>query len=71
MDKKSRKKSNFDFHEDVSQQILYKLGYKNIRKICSFIYNKYEKSQAKKFDALIKSPLNLLNDLKKLILIQL
>lgn len=52
--KKKGKKVIFDFHEDVSQQILYKTWIpKKIRKIISAIYKQYEKGKAKEFDALI------------------
>lgn len=52
--KKRGKKVVFDFHEDVSQQILFKTWIpKKIRKFTSSIYEKYEKSKAKNFDALV------------------
>lgn len=52
--KKEGKKVIFDFHEDVSQQILFKPWIpKIIRKFTSKIYKKYEKNRIKKFDALI------------------
>lgn len=48
------KKVIFDFHEDVSQQILTKVWIpKSIRKIVSKLYKLYESSKIKKFDALI------------------
>ncbi|MFA9375911.1 MAG: glycosyltransferase family 4 protein [Lachnotalea sp.] len=52
--KRKGKKVIFDFHEDVSQQILFKIWIpKPIRKFVSVIYKKYEKDKAKEFDALI------------------
>ncbi len=64
--KKAGKKVIFDFHEDVSQQILYKTWIpKILRKIVASIYNKYEKSQAKKFDALITVTPKFVERLKK------
>lgn len=52
--KKRGKKVIFDFHEDVSKQILFKTWIpKKLRKIISKLYEKYEKNKAKHFDALI------------------
>lgn len=52
--KKEGKKVIFDFHEDVSQQILFKPWIpKIIRKLTSGIYKKYEQNRVKKCDALI------------------
>lgn len=52
--KNKGKKVIFDFHEDVSQQILFKEWIPQIiRKIISAIYKKYEKNKARNFDALI------------------
>ncbi len=48
------KKVIFDFHEDVSQQILFKEWIpQNIRKIISYVYKNYERNKSKNFDALI------------------
>jgi len=48
------KKVIFDFHEDVSQQILFKTWIPNsIRQMVSLIYKMYEKRIARKLDALI------------------
>ncbi len=52
--KNKGKKIIFDFHEDVSQQILYKKWIPNsIKKTISEIYKFYEKNKVKEFDALI------------------
>jgi len=52
--KRRGKKVIFDFHEDVSQQILFKTWIpRNLRKIVSCLYKLYESRKAKKFDALI------------------
>lgn len=52
--KRNGKKVIFDFHEDVSQQILFKMWIPKIfRKITSNIYRLYESKIVKKFDALI------------------
>lgn len=48
------KKAIFDFHEDVSKQILYKYWIpKPLRSLISYLYKKYEENRAKKCDALI------------------
>lgn len=52
--KNKGKKVIFDFHEDVSQQILFKMWIPGkLRKIVSSIYKIYEQKRAKSFDALI------------------
>ncbi len=52
--KNKGKKVIFDFHEDVSQQILFKEWIpQKIRKIISFAYKIYEKNKVKNFDAII------------------
>lgn len=52
--KNKGKKVIFDFHEDVSQQILFKTWIPGkLRKIVSSIYKIYEENKAKSFDALI------------------
>lgn len=52
--KSKGKKVVFDFHEDVSQQILFKTWIPGkLRNIISSIYSNYEKNIAKRFDALI------------------
>lgn len=52
--KSKGKKVVFDFHEDVSQQILFKTWIPGkLRNIISSIYSNYEKNKAKRFDALI------------------
>lgn len=52
--KNKGKKVIFDFHEDVSQQILFKTWIpKLIRQMVSLLYKKYEKNIAKKLDAII------------------
>lgn len=52
--KNKGKKVIFDFHEDVSQQILFKTWIqKPIRQMVSLMYKKYEKNIAKKLDAII------------------
>src|SRR5699024_782118 len=44
----------FDFHEDVSQQILFKTWIPGkLRKTVSSIYKSYEKNKAKSFDAIV------------------
>jgi glycosyltransferase involved in cell wall biosynthesis len=65
--KKKRKIVFFDFHEDVSQQILFKkwIPY-YLRNIASFIYKKYESFIAKKFDALITVTPKFVERLKKI-----
>jgi hypothetical protein len=48
------KKVIFDFHEDVSRQILFKKWIpKQIRKSVSVLYEMYEKSIVKKMDAIV------------------
>lgn len=52
--KKQGKIVIFDFHEDVSKQILFKTYIpKGLRKFVSKAYEKYEKSKSKDFDALV------------------
>lgn len=52
--KNKGKKVIFDFHEDVSQQILFKTWIPaSFRRIVSSIYKSYEQKKAKSFDALI------------------
>lgn len=52
--KNKGKKVIFDFHEDVSQQILFKTWIPmKLRKTVSSIYKIYEQNKAKSFDALI------------------
>jgi glycosyltransferase involved in cell wall biosynthesis len=52
--KKKGKKVIFDFHEDVSQQILFKTWIPGkLRKTVSSIYKSYEKNKAKSFDAIV------------------
>ncbi len=48
------KKVIFDFHEDVSQQILFKMWIPaSLRKIVSVIYKRYEQNKVTSFDALL------------------
>ena len=53
--KKKGKKVIYDVHEDVPKQILVKsyLGPIWVRRIISKLYNYYEKSRSKKFDAIV------------------
>lgn len=63
--KRKNKKVIFDFHEDVSQQILFKEWIpKKIRKIISKIYKVYEEKHSKKFNALITVTPKFLDRLK-------
>lgn len=65
--KKKSKKVIFDFHEDVSQQILFKKWIpKSIRKVISISYSIYEAQNAKKFDALITVTPKIVERLKKI-----
>lgn len=64
--KRRRKKVIFDFHEDVSQQILFKMWIPRIiRKIVSSLYKIYELIPIKKFDALITVTPKFVERLKK------
>ena len=64
--KKQNKKVIFDFHEDLSQQILFKLWIPKIfRRLMSISYKQYEKSVVKKFDALITVTPKFIERLKK------
>lgn len=65
--KNKGKKVIFDFHEDVSQQILYKEWIPRIiRSLVSKTYKLYEKNKAKKFDALITVTPKFVERLKKI-----
>ena len=58
--KKSGKKVIFDFHENVSEQIKDKKWLSSIfRKTVSYLYKKYERHYASRFDALITVSPNL------------
>lgn len=64
--KSKGKKVIFDFHEDVSQQILFKTWIpQQIRQIVSLLYKKYEKGKVKRFDALITVTPKFVERLKK------
>lgn len=55
----------FDFHENVSQQILFKMWIpRSIRIVISMIYEIYEKRAIKKLDALISVTPQIVNRLK-------
>lgn len=57
----------FDFHEDVTQQILFKMWIpQKIRKIVSTVYNKYEKHNVRKFDGLISVTPKFVDRLKQI-----
>ena len=63
--KKKGKKVIFDFHENVAKQIKDKSWIPEIvRNITSFLYSKYEKHYAKKFDYLITVSPNIVDVLK-------
>lgn len=52
--KSRKKKVIFDFHENVSQQILFKTWIpRSMRKLISAFYKKYEKNNSRNFDGLI------------------
>lgn len=65
--KRRGKKVIFDFHEDVSQQILYKNWIpKVIRKVISTSYRLYESKKAVNFDALITVTPKIVDRLSKI-----
>lgn len=65
--KNKGKKVIFDFHEDASQQILFKTWIPvSLRKIISFIYKSYEQNKAKSFDALITVTPKFVDRLKRI-----
>ncbi|MDD2393041.1 MAG: glycosyltransferase family 4 protein [Eubacteriales bacterium] len=64
--KKKGKAVIFDFHEDVSKQILFKIWIPApMRKLVSYVYRVYERSGASRFDALVSVTPKIVERLRK------